>query len=74
MQSAFRPPTNAEVNPIMPLKNNHGKRAAGMTSVTFPCSTALKRAMVELAGRDSRKLSAWVRIQLSVAVERMGSA
>lgn len=54
----------------MPLKNNHGKRAAGMTSVTFPCSVTLKRAMNELAGRDNRTLSAWVRIQLSSAVAR----
>lgn len=57
-----------------PKVSRHGKRADGMVIVTFPCSEALKNECAALAEKDSRSLSAWLRLKLQDSVRRSRAA
>lgn len=48
----------------------HGQRAEGIVTVSFPCSKALKRELSAIASKDSRTLSAWLRLKLQETVRR----
>lgn len=50
--------------------NRHGKRAAGMTTITFPCSKALKSEIGKIAFKDSRPMASWLRLKLQEVVRR----
>jgi len=51
-----------------------GKRAPGMTSITFPCSEKLKADLTSLASKDSRTLAAFLRIHSANIVRRSTAA
>jgi predicted transcriptional regulator len=45
-----------------------------MVTVSFPCSAALKRDLSAIAQKDSRTLSAWLRLKLQETVRRSRAA
>jgi predicted transcriptional regulator len=52
----------------------HGKRAAGMVTLTVPMPTALKSELSALASKDERSTAAWVRVQLAALIKRSKAA
>lgn len=57
-----------------PVENRHGKRREGMALVSFPCSLALKKELAAIAAKDSRTLSAWLRLTLHNTARRSRAA
>lgn len=58
----------------MASDTRHGKRAAGTTLVSIPCSKALKAELAQLAEHDHRTLAAWCRIKLQELARRSRAA
>jgi len=58
----------------MVADTRHGKRAAGMTLVSIPCSKALKAELAAFAERDHRTLAAWCRMHLQALARRSRAA
>ena len=62
------------LTPLMVSDTRHGKRAAGTTLVSIPCSKALKAELAAFAERDHRTLAAWCRMKLQELARRSRAA